>query len=87
MNLDEQATRTASIRLRRVAGQLAGIVRMLEAGRECEDVVTQLSAASRALDKASFAVVAAGLKQCLSSPEDADSLDVADMEKLFLSLA
>ena len=37
---------------RRVEGQINGIVRMIEEGRECKDVVTQLAAASRALDKA-----------------------------------
>ena len=87
MQLDEATVRTATVRLRRVQGQIAGIVRMLEEGRDCEDVVTQLAAASRALDKAGFSVVAAGLKQCLTAPDDAESLDVAGMEKLFLSLA
>jgi DNA-binding FrmR family transcriptional regulator len=39
-------------RIKRAQGQLAGVLRMLEEGRECEDVVTQLAAVSRALDKA-----------------------------------
>jgi DNA-binding FrmR family transcriptional regulator len=60
---------------------------MIEEGRECEDVVTQLAAVSRALDRAGFAVVATGLQQCLANGDDVDSLDVKKMEKLFLSLA
>ena len=52
-------------RLRRAEGQIAGVVRMLEAGRDCEDIVTQLAAVSRALDKAGFALIATGLEQCL----------------------
>ena len=73
-------------RLRRAEGQLAGVIRMLEAGRDCEDVVTQLAAVSRALDKAGFAIIATGLEQCITSP-DGDGVDRARLEKLFLSLA
>lgn len=74
-------------RLRRAQGQLAGVLRMLEEGRECEDVVTQLAAVSKALDRAGFAIVASGLQQCLTSGDELDSIDVKKMEKLFLSLA
>jgi DNA-binding FrmR family transcriptional regulator len=72
-------------RLRRAEGQLGAVIRMLEDGRECQDVVTQLAAVARALDKAGFAIIASGLRQCLADPEQ--SLDVKQMEKLFLSLA
>ncbi len=74
-------------RIKRAQGQLGGVLRMLEEGRECEDVVTQLAAVSRALDRAGFAIVATGLQQCLADGETMDSLDVQKMEKLFLSLA
>lgn len=74
-------------RLKRAQGQLSGVLRMLDEGRECEDIVTQLAAVSRALDRAGFAIVATGLKQCLSEEGGAESLDVKKMEKLFLSLA
>ena len=74
-------------RLRRAEGQLAGVIRMLEAGRDCEDVVTQLAAVSKALDRAGFAIVASGLQQCLTAGDGVDSVDVKKMEKLFLSLA
>jgi DNA-binding FrmR family transcriptional regulator len=74
-------------RLRRAEGQIAGVVRMLEAGRDCEDVVTQLAAVSRALDKAGFALIATGLEQCLTTGGEAGSVDRAKLEKLFLSLA
>jgi DNA-binding FrmR family transcriptional regulator len=74
-------------RIKRARGQLDGVLRMLEDGRECEDVVTQLAAVSRALDRAGFAIVASGLRQCMANGDDVDSLDVKKMEKLFLSLA
>ena len=52
-------------RLKRAQGQLAGVLRMIDESRDCEEVVTQLAAVSRALDRAGFAIVATGLRQCL----------------------
>ena len=74
-------------RIKRARGQLDGVVRMLEEGRACEDVVTQLAAVSRALDRAGFAIVASGLQQCIADGDGIDAVDVKKMEKLFLSLA
>jgi DNA-binding FrmR family transcriptional regulator len=87
VQLDDDAVKTAVNRLRRAEGQIAGVIRMLEAGRDCKDIVTQLAAVSRALDKAGFSIVASGLKQCLAQGGPEGDLDVAEMEKLFLSLA
>jgi DNA-binding FrmR family transcriptional regulator len=86
MQLDADAMKPVVNRIKRAQGQLSGVVRMLEEGRECEDVVTQLAAVSKALDKAGFAIVAAGLQQCIADG-GTDSLDTKKMEKLFLSLA
>ena len=84
MHLPDDTTKPVVNRLKRAQGQLAGVIRMLEESRECEEVVTQLAAVSKALDKAGFALVAGGLKECLTHGED---LDTQKMEKLFLSLA
>ena len=76
-------------RLRRVAGQVQGIERMLEDGRDCRDVVTQLSAANRALEQAGFRLVSAGLRFCVQHPEEAaaDGYAVDEVEKLFLRIS
>ncbi len=74
-------------RLRRAQGQIAGVIRMLEEQRDCKDVVTQLAAVSRALDKAGFTIVASGLKQCVLEGGERTEDALAEMEKLFLSLA
>ncbi len=74
-------------RLRRAQGQIGGILKMLEEGRDCEAVITQVAAVSKALDRAGIAIISSGLKQCLLDSNGADSLDSARMEKLFLSLA
>ncbi|GAC56903.1 hypothetical protein GOHSU_14_00700 [Gordonia hirsuta DSM 44140 = NBRC 16056] len=89
---DEEATATIVNRLRRAHGQLAGVIGMIEDGRDCKDVVTQLAAVSRALDKAGFKIVATSLRECLIDPKGADgdggeNLDVEQLEKLFLALA
>ncbi len=74
-------------RLRRAEGQLGGVIRMLEDGRDCQDVVTLLAAVSKALDKAGFAIVASGLRQCVAAQDADGAPDIAALEKLFLSLA
>ena len=87
MELDPQEMKPVINRIRRAQGQLGGVLRMLEEGRDCEDVVTQLAAVSRALDRAGFAIVASGLQECMSRGGSTDTVDVKKMEKLFLSLA
>ncbi len=92
MELDMAADelKSALNRLRRAQGQLAGVIKMMEDGRDCEDVVTQLAAVSRALDRAGFAIIATGLQHCLTEEAqhegDRDRLR-SRLEKLFLSLA
>ncbi|GAD81647.1 metal-sensitive transcriptional regulator [Nocardia asteroides] len=86
---DENSTAAVLNRLRRAHGQLAGVIAMVEQGRDCKDVVTQLAAVSRALDRAGFKIVATGLRECLTDPdgERGDPMTVDELEKLFLSLA
>jgi len=77
-------------RLRRAHGQLGGVIAMVEQGRSCKDVITQLAAVSRALDRAGFKIIASGLRNCLDQPSgttDAPDLTIGELEKLFLSLA
>ena len=85
MQLESSEMKPVINRLKRAQGQLSAVVRMLEEGGECKEVVTQLSAATKALDRAGFAIIATGLEQCLTNPEE--SKDKKEMEKLFLSLA
>lgn len=86
MNVDPDTLAAALNRLRRAQGQLAGVIRMIEEGRECADVVTQLAAVSKALDRAGFAIIATSLQECIVHGESAE-LDKEKLEKLFLSLA
>ena len=75
-------------RLRRAQGQLAGVIAMIEQGRNCKDVVIQIAAVSKALDRAGFKIVATGLRECATGIESDDgTLTEAELEKLFLALA
>jgi DNA-binding FrmR family transcriptional regulator len=89
MEIPDDVIEDVRTRLRRVGGQLAGIERMLDEGRECRDVVTQMSAATRALEQAAFKFVAASLTYCIAHPEEAEAsgypLDA--VEKMFMKLA
>ena len=85
MKIDDEAAGAVLNRLRRAQGQLAGVIAMIEAGRDCTEVVTQLAAVSRALDKAGFKVLASGMRQCLTA--DDAPLSEEQLEKLFLTLA
>ena len=86
MKIDEHATGPVLNRLRRAQGQLAGVIAMIEDGRDCQDVVTQLAAVSRALDRAGFKIIASGMRQCLSGDGTA-LMTQEQMEKMFLTLA
>ena len=86
MELNPDEMQAVVKRLRRAQGQIGGVLKMIEDGRECQDIVTQLAAVSKALDRAGFAVIAVGLRQCISDPESYE-MDVDSVEKLFLSLA
>jgi DNA-binding FrmR family transcriptional regulator len=86
VELDLDEMQSVIRRLNRARGQIGGIVKMIEEGRDCQDIVTQLAAVSKALDRAGFAVIATGLRACIANP-DGETMDVAQMEKLFLSLA
>jgi DNA-binding FrmR family transcriptional regulator len=89
MTGDEESITVVLNRLRRAQGQLAGVIAMIEQGRGCKDVVTQLAAVSRALDRAGFKIVASGLRDCISgtSASGATPLTEPELEKLFLALA
>ena len=84
---DEKSRTDLLNRLKRAEGQLRGIQRMIEEGEQCRDIVTQLAAVSKALDRAGFAVIAAGLRQCITESGPEGGVDTASLEKLFLSLA
>lgn len=76
-------------RLHRVGGQVQGIERMLDEGRECRDVVAQVSAATKALEQVGFRIVASGLAYCVANPDEAAAggYPLEEVQRMFMNLA
>jgi len=89
VQLPDETTANLRRRLRRVEGQVRGIQQMLDDGRDCRDVATQISAASKALEQTGFLLVAAGLRYCVTNPAEsaAEGYDLENVQKMFLSLS
>ena len=88
--IDPEARRRILHRLRRAQGQLAAVVRLVEEGESCRDVVTQLAATSKAINRAGVVMISAAMQECLKEPEEGrqpDAPQVDDFERLFLMLA
>ena len=76
-------------RLRRAAGQVNAVEKMLAEGRECRDIVTQLSAATRALEQVGFKLIASGLVYCIEHPDEAEAsgYPLDEVQRMFTTLA
>ena len=91
---DADTQRRIANRLKRARGQLGAVIAAVEEGGDCRAVVTQLAAVTSALDKAGFQIIASAMKECLTDPEaeaetatDTGGVSMAELERLFLSLA
>lgn len=82
---DPQVQRKILNRLRRAHGQLAAVINSVESEQGCKEVIQQLSAVSKALDRAGFLIISSALQECLHNPDSDTSTE--ELEKLFLSLA
>lgn len=89
MELRPELVGDALTRLRRAQGQLAGLIEDIEEGGDCAQVLTQLAAVSRALDRAGFKIVASGMRHCQAAREGEDEPPITEqeLERLFLALA
>ena len=85
MEIPETDSNSVKKRLARAQGQLGGIIKMLDEGRQCTDVLTQLAAAQAAISRAAFALIASGFANC--AQDDSGITDRAKLEKAFLSLS
>lgn len=88
--VDQEKLHEVITRLKRAQGQIGGVIKMLEEERTCTDIVMQLSAVSKAVDRAAFSVIATGLRECmLSTSDNAQTLtkQLERLEHLFLTMA
>jgi DNA-binding FrmR family transcriptional regulator len=88
MRFDNDSVPEALLRLRRIEGQIGGIVRMIEQGRDCDEVIQQLAAARRAMDRAGLRLLSTQLERCMSDAagEAGSGYDHERFERLFLML-
>lgn len=89
MELPDEVVKDLSLRLRRVGGQIHAVETMLAERRECRDVITQLSAATKALEQVGFRLIASGLTYCIEHPEEAaaSGYPLDEVQRMFTKLA
>ncbi|SCX14313.1 metal-sensitive transcriptional regulator [Candidatus Aquiluna sp. UB-MaderosW2red] len=85
MEIPQEDLDSVKRRLARAQGQIGGIIKMLEEGRECTDILTQLAAAQAAISRGAFALIASGMANC--AQDASGHKDRAKLEKAFLSLS
>ena len=84
---DEDQVAAISKRIKRAQGQLGAVARMLDEGRNCDEIITQMSAVSKDVNTAAFTLLSASLKECLVEGKSNTEEVSAQLQKLFLSLA
>ena len=80
-------TEDVLLRLRKVEGQVRGLQRMIEEGKDCADVIYQLSAARKALDKVGFLILSRRMRECMEPKSGESGRSLEEAMELFLSLA
>lgn len=87
--IDDSCRKDVVNRLRRVQGQVSGIINMIEEGRDCADVMVQVAAVSRAIDRAGFKIISTEMQQCLVAAQNGEAPKTTpeQLERLFLALA
>lgn len=88
-SVDAEARRSVLNRLRRAQGQLAAVIRAVEEGKPCRDVVTQLAATSKALDRAGVSLISNAMQECLAEPGGTEGTELtpSDYEKMLMMFA
>ena len=89
MELDQDIASNLDKRLARIEGQVRAIRSMIEDGRECRDIITQISAASTGLEQVGFRLLSSGMQRCLQDPKQGakEGFTIDEVEKLFLKLS
>ena len=84
---DEEQIVAISKRLKRAHGQLAAVIRMMDEGRNCDEIVTQMSAVSKAVNTAAFTLLSTSLRERIVDDKNDSKAVQEKLQKLFLSLA
>jgi len=68
-------------RLKRIEGQVRGLIVMIESGRPCEDVAQQMAAARKAMDKTFFRMMACTMMEAATAPPGEASSVEGEVER------
>lgn len=74
-------------RFRRVQGQIGGLVTMIEEERDCTDIVTQIAATKKALERAGILLLTSALTECVTDNKKSSEVRRIELQKAFMSLA
>lgn len=74
---DEERARILN-RLRRLEGQIRGLQSMIESGKDCEDVLTQVMAAKSALNQVGLHVIGHSMKRCMLDKDEKSRDELID---------
>lgn len=85
----ENVEQDVLLRLKKIEGQIKGLQKMIEEGRDCSEIVHQLAAARKALDKVGFIIFSQRLQECIQRKSGQKKAEKAMEEamNLFLTLA
>ena len=83
----EDTSKNITTRLRRIEGQVQGLQRMLDSGRECEEVLTQIMAVRSSLDQVGLLMMEWHIERCVLGGLPADSPAVKDVSEALKSWA
>ncbi|SDJ34206.1 metal-sensitive transcriptional regulator [Salimicrobium halophilum] len=71
-------------RIKRLEGQLRGVLRMMEEGKDCKDIITQLSASRSAIDRSIGVLVSSNLVECVREEQNQENQEEAINEAVQL---
>ncbi len=84
---NEEIIAAIAARVKRAQGQLGAVARMLEEGRNCDEIVHQMSAVAKAVNTAAFTLISTSLEECIMEGRKDQKAVSEKLQKLFLSLA
>lgn len=73
-------------RVKRIEGQLRGILRMMEEDKDCKEVITQLSAVRTAVDRTMGVIVSSNLVDCVQKANENEETNAEDLIKEAVNL-
>jgi DNA-binding FrmR family transcriptional regulator len=73
-------------RVKRIEGQLRGIIRLMEENKDCKDVITQLSAARTAIDRTIGVIVSSNLVECVRKADETNERNTEELVKEAVNL-